>query len=144
MRPLWRTVLGFLTAPLAPQFIIFTTSLEHHYFGQMHDIAFYTLLVCYSLTALCLLPVHLILRRRGRSGRRDYTWMSSAGGFLAGMLVVFALAIQEHLSHTESTASLGILFVMGLVGACLMVPISLLFWFIARPDLDRPMRSAVR
>jgi hypothetical protein len=143
MRPISRTIFGFVAAPLAPQFIIFTTSIKYHYFGQTHDIALYTLFVSCALTFLCLLPTHLILQRRGLVGLGDYVWMGAKASIVAGLALGVAVEVIRWYLQMSATLSTEIPFIFGFLGALLMFPVSSLFWIIARPDLNPPRISGV-
>ena len=139
MRRTLRAILGFLGAPLAPQFFIFTTSIKHGYVGQMRDIAWYTLLVSLALTALCLLPSYLLLQRRARVLLRDYLWMGAKSGMIAGMvLAVIVEGIGWYL-HLPDRLRPETPIAIGVLGAMLMVMLCAVFWLIARPDLN-PVR----
>ncbi len=130
MRQKSRLILGLIAAALAPQFVIYATSIQQGLIGEMGELARYTLLASFGMTLLCVLPVHLILQRRGRMKLGDYVWTCITAAMLFGVLTGL---LVELIGWYVPTASIPLIF--GFLAALVIVPMSMLFWFIARPDL---------
>ena len=129
-----RTIVGLVGATLAPQFIVFAASIRHGLIGEMRQLAWYTLLASCGMMVLCVLPVHLILQRRGRTKLGDYVWTCITAALLFGVLtgIFFEVVFGWYIP----ASSVPLFF--GFLAALVMVPMSLLFWFIARPNLNPP------
>lgn len=126
-------MLGLVAATLAPQFVIYATSIQHGLFGEMRHIAWYTFLASCGMMVLCILPVHLILRRRDRTRVSDYVWTCIMAALLFGVLIGVFVEVMGWYVPEPSVP-----LVFGFLAALVMVPMSLLFWFIARPNLNPP------
>jgi|SRR5215470_18800974 len=136
-----KTILGFVAATLAPQLVIYVTSIEHGSFGQMRDVAWYTLLASCGMTVLCLLPAYFMLLRRGRSRFGDYLWTSIKAAVLMGMLTGLVVEMVRWHLHFGAAPSPSIPPIFGFLAALVIFPMSALFWLIARPDQAPPRGS---
>jgi hypothetical protein len=132
-RVLFRTLAGFIVAPISPALLLAIGSVFFGRFGEgLWGIGF-AALVGYPVALILGVPIYLVLRWRGWVG----FWVDFAAGILLGALVY--LAYIPPVTHLDGslridagklkTAPLGLL--LGMISG---IVATICFWLIARPD----------
>ncbi len=134
----YRTVAGFVVAPMMPALILAGVIWVAGGDSQTLGYAAFAGYISYPFALLMGLPSYLVMRRKHWDGVRAYAYLGLA-------LAVFFLALFAGLAGVEGDAAdlawlnlLGNLaFLLPFVLVC-AVAATLAFWLIVRPDLHRP------
>lgn len=134
----YRTVAGFLVAPMMPAVILAGVVLAAGGNAQTLGYAAFASYIAYPFALLVGLPAFLVMRRKGWDGWRAYAVAGVALGLV--FLVLFAgLAGFEgdaaNPAWLNLLANLAFLLPFVLVSA---LSSAMIFWWVARPDLQRP------
>ncbi|WP_439614645.1 hypothetical protein [Reyranella sp.] len=133
----YRTVAGFVVAPMMPALILAGVVLAAGGDSQTLGYAAFAGYVSYPFALLVGLPAFLVMRRRRWDGWRAY----AVAGLVLGIafLALFAALVGVDGENAES-AWLALLanlaFLLPFVLACGLAA-SMVFWLVVRPDLDR-------
>ena len=133
----YRTVAGFVVAPMMPALILAGVVLVAGGDSQTLGYAAFAGYVSYPFALLVGLPAFLVMRRRRWDGWRAY----AVAGLVLGIafLALFAALMGVDGEKAES-AWLALLanltFLLPFVLACALAA-SMVFWLVVRPDLDR-------
>lgn len=134
----YRTVAGFLVAPMMPGLILAAVVLAVGGDSQTLDYAAFASYVSYPFALLVGLPSFLLMRRRRWDGWRAY---AVAGLVLAFIFVVLFAALVGVDGEKAGSAWMALLanlaFFLPFVLACALAS-SMVFWLVVRPDLHRP------
>ena len=134
----YRTVAAFVGAPMVPTVILAATMLAAGGHSRTLGYATFAGYISYPFALLIGLPSYLVMRRRHWDGLWAYLFLGLGLGTLfialfAGIAGFDADAVDA--AWLEVLADLAVL--LAFVLAC-AVASTLVFWFIARPDLRRP------
>lgn len=134
----YRTVGGFLVAPMMPALILAAVVLVTGGDSQTLGYAAFAGYVSYPFALVVGLPSFLVMRRKHWDGWRAY----AAAGFVLGFVFIalFAALVGADGEKADS-AWLALLanlaFLLPFVLACALAS-SMVFWLLVRPDLHRP------
>lgn len=133
----FRTVAGFIVAPMMPALVLAGVVLAAGGDSQTLGYAAFAAYISYPFALLVGLPLFLVMRRRAWDGVRAYA--------LAGLVLGLAfLALFVGLSGLDGDAAdptwmnvlANLAVMLPFVAACAVVS-TVVFWLIARPDLPR-------
>ena len=133
----YRTVAGFVVAPMMPALVLAGVVLAAGGDSQTLGYAAFAGYVSYPFALLVGLPSFLVMRRKRWDGWRAY----AVAGLVLGLvfLALFAALVAFDGEKAES-AWLALLanlaFLLPFVLACALAA-SMVFWLVVRPDLDR-------
>ncbi len=131
----WRTVAGFVVAPMMPALILAAVVLAAGGDSQTLGYAAFASYVSYPFALLVGLPSFLVMRRKRWDGWRAYAVASLVLGLV--FLAVFAALVGVD-GEKANSAWLALLanlaFLLPFVLACALVS-SMVFWLVVRPDL---------
>jgi hypothetical protein len=133
----YRTVAGFVIAPMMPALILAGVVLAAGGDSQTLGYAAFAGYVSYPFALLVGLPSYLLMRRKRWDGLRAYVLAGLALGLV--FLAVFAgLAGLEGEAANPAWLNLlaNLAFLLPFVLACSLVSTAV-FWFIARPDIHQ-------
>ncbi|MDB5488940.1 MAG: hypothetical protein JWQ58_2655 [Reyranella sp.] len=141
----YRTVAGFVVAPMMPTLILVGVVLAAGGDSQTLGYAAFAGYISYPFALLIGLPSFLVMRRRRWDGLRAYALAGLAFGlvFLAFGLVFLAMfaGLAGYQGDAVNPAWLNLLvnlaFLLPFVLGCALAS-SVVFWLIVRPDLHRP------
>jgi len=131
----WRTVAGFVVAPMMPALILAAVVLAAGGDSQTLGYAAFASYVSYPFALLVGLPSFLVMRRKRWDGWRAY----AVAGLVLGLvfLAVFAALVGAD-GEKANSAWLALLanlaFLFPFVLACALAS-SMVFWLVVRPDL---------
>ncbi|TAJ96356.1 MAG: hypothetical protein EPO10_12665 [Reyranella sp.] len=133
----YRTVAGFVVAPMMPALVLAGVVLAAGGDSQTLGYAAFAGYISYPFTLLVGLPAFLLMRRKRWDGLRAY---ALAGLALGLTFVVLFAGLAGFDGDAADPAWLNLLanlaFMLPFVLACAVVS-SVVFWLIARPDLQR-------
>lgn len=129
----YRTVAGFVVAPMMPALILAGVVLAAGGDSQTLGYAAFAGYVSYPFALLVGLPAFLVMRRRRWDGWRAYAVAGLGLGIV--FLTLFAALVAFDGEKAES-AWLALLANLAFVLACALAA-SMVFWLVVRPDLDR-------
>ncbi len=131
----YRTVAGFLVAPMIPALILAVVILAAGGDSQTLGYAAFAGYISYPFALLVGLPVFLVMRRRQWNGWRAYGLAGLALGFV--FLALFGGLAAGFDGDPESLAWLNLLanlaFLLPFVLCCALAS-SMVFWLLVRPD----------
>ena len=134
----YRTVAGFLVAPMMPAVILAGVVLAAGGNAQTLGYAAFASYIAYPFALLVGLPAFLVMRRKGWDGWRAYAVAGVALGLV--FLVLFA-GLAGFEGDAANPAGLNLLanlaFLLPFVLVCALSS-AMGFWWVARPDLQRP------
>ena len=134
----YRTVAGFLVAPMMPAVILAGVVLAAGGNAQTLGYAAFASYIAYPFALLVGLPAFLVMRRKGWDGWRAYAVAGVALGLV--FLVLFA-GLAGFEGDAANPAWLNLLanlaFLLPFVLVCALSS-AMIFWWVARPDLQRP------
>lgn len=134
----YRTVAGFLVAPMMPALILAAVVLAAGGDSQTLGYAAFAGYVSYSFALLVGLPAFLVMRRKRWDGWRAYAVAGLALGFVFVALFAGVAGFDGDVANPAWLALLANLaFLLPFVLACSLAA-SMVFWLLARPDLHRP------
>lgn len=134
-RRAYRTVAGFVVAPMMPALILAAVVLAAGGDSQTLGYAAFAGYVSYPFALLVGLPSFLVMRRKRWDGWRSY----AVAGLVLGLvfLAVFAALVGAD-GEKANSAWLALLanlaFLLPFVLACALAS-SMVFWLVVRPDL---------
>lgn len=134
----YRTVAGFVVAPMMPALILAGVILVAGGDSQTLGYAAFAGYISYPFALLVGLPSYLVMRRKHWDGVRAYAYLGLALGVL--FLALFAgLAGVEGDAANPAWLNLlaNLAFLLPFVLVC-AVAATLAFWLIVRPDLHGP------
>ena len=134
----YRTVAGFVVAPMMPALILAGVILVAGGDSQTLGYAAFAGYISYPFALLVGLPSYLVMRRKHWDGVRAYAYLGLALGVL--FLALFAgLAGVEGDAADPAWLNLlaNLAFLLPFVLVC-AVAATLAFWLIVRPDLNGP------
>lgn len=133
----YRTVAGFVVAPMMPALILAGVVLAAGGNSQTLGYAAFAGYVSYPFALLIGLPSFLLMRRKGWNGLRAY---AVAGLVLALVFVALFAVTAGFEGDAANSAWLNLLanlaFLLPFVLACALAS-TVVFWLIVRPDLHR-------
>ncbi len=133
----YRTVAGFVVAPMMPALVLAGVVLAAGGDSQTLGYAVFAGYISYPFALLVGLPAFLFMRRKRWDGMRAY---ALAGLALGLTFVVLFAGLAGFDGDAADPAWLNLLanlaFMLPFVLACAVVS-SVVFWLIARPDLQR-------
>ncbi|MBU8876532.1 hypothetical protein KQ910_22355 [Reyranella sp. MMS21-HV4-11] len=133
----YRTVAGFVVAPMMPALILAGVVLAAGGDSQTLGYAAFAGYVSYPFALLVGLPAFLVMRRRRWDGRRAYAVAGLGLGIVFLTLFAALVAFDGEKAESAWLALLANLaFLLPFVLACALAA-SMVFWLVVRPDLDR-------
>lgn len=133
----YRTVAGFVVAPMMPALILAGVVLAAGDDLQTLGYAAFAGYVSYPFALLVGLPAFLAMRRRRWDGWRAYAVAGLGLGIVFLTLFAALVAFDGEKAESAWLALLANLaFLLPFVLACALAA-SMVFWLVVRPDLDR-------
>jgi hypothetical protein len=133
----YRTVAGFVVAPMMPALILAAVVLAAGGDSQTLGYAAFAGYVSYPFALLVGLPAFLVMRRRGWDGWRAYALAGLGLGIVFLALFAALVAFDGEKANSAWLALLANLaFLLPFVLACALAA-SMVFWLVVRPDLNR-------
>lgn len=137
-RRAYRTVAAFVVAPMMPAVILAGIVLAAGGNSQTLGYAAFAGYIAYPFALVVGLPAFLVMRRKGWDGWRAYAMAGIALGFVfLGLFAGLAGFEGEAADPAWLNLLANLAFLLPFVLVCALSS-AMVFWWVARPDLQRP------